>query len=77
LQGTLEEWHLVFYVAGVAYAIGMIAYLVFSSDEIQPWAKFEQEEEEDEKGETEKEKNVLLDCGGGGAEEKDCGSIRT
>jgi len=43
-NGTREEWLNVFYISGAFNFLGMIAYALFGTSELEPWAKVENEE---------------------------------
>ena len=63
-QGTIEEWHVVFCISAAFCAVGLIVYLAFASDEVQPWAKTEVHgEEERNENSTAVEENNLLAVG--------------
>jgi hypothetical protein len=40
LQGTREEWLVVFYIGAAAYAFGAVFFLIFGSGDAQPWANY-------------------------------------
>ena len=63
-QGTIEEWHVVFCISAAFCAVGMVVYLLFASDEIQPWAKTGEEQPQLQKESlTAVEENSLLAVG--------------
>ena len=39
LQGTQEQWQMVFYIAASIYAFGAIFYCIFADGEVQEWVK--------------------------------------
>ena len=36
---TREQWQIVFYIAAAIYGIGAIFFTAFSTGEVQPWAR--------------------------------------
>ena len=63
-QGAIEEWHVVFCISAAFCAVGMVVYLLFASDEIQPWAKTGEEQPQLQKESlTAVEENSLLAVG--------------
>lgn len=44
-QGTVEEWRITFYIAGVIYCLGAVVYAFLAKGEVLDWAREEVEED--------------------------------
>ena len=55
-QGTSEEWQLLFYVGAAVAVAGAISYLALGTQELQPWAK-DDDDNEGEKSEADSRKS--------------------
>lgn len=45
MQGTADEWKVVFYITAIVYIIGGSIYLAYSSSDIEKWALVNDEQD--------------------------------
>lgn len=48
VENTVGQWRIAFFVSALIYIPGFLMFQCFASDQIQDWAKVEEEDQEDE-----------------------------